>query len=174
MIKLTDNLDEVQSGIEQWSGVALGHLIRRGATPEEAEEILQEVCLTALQKRAQFQSGTNFRAWFFSIVYSRRADFFRNRKRQQTKHVSVSIPEEIAGAIGIDDLLLDLSDELDALQKCLEQKNSFQEAVKLRYLEQLPPREIAVRLGIPAKTASTRIHRGIEQLKQCIERKVRL
>lgn len=164
----TENIAEVKEGLSRWSATAIGHLVRRGASPEEATEIVQDACITALEKRAQFKSGTNFRAWFFTILFSRRADFFNKKTRHSSRSKTLEVPDEIVGAVGVDWNKIETDEDIVRLRNCLQQENVFQEALKLRYFEQLSSKEISLRLDIPESTASTRVYRGIRKLKDCM------
>jgi RNA polymerase sigma-70 factor (ECF subfamily) len=47
----------------------------------------------------------------------------------------------------------------------------YRQAILLRYFEDLPPRRIATRLGVPVKTVKKRLNRGIALLREELDRK---
>ena len=49
-------------------------------------------------------------------------------------------------------------------------EDPYRSALILRYFEDLPPREVARRLGVPVETARTRIKRGLEMLRVRLDR----
>jgi RNA polymerase sigma-70 factor (ECF subfamily) len=52
----------------------------------------------------------------------------------------------------------------------MELDEPYRSAVLLRYFEDLPPREIAKRLGVPVATVRTRLARALEQLRERFDR----
>src|SRR6185503_3136620 len=46
----------------------------------------------------------------------------------------------------------------------------YRETILLRYFEDLPPRRIAARLGVPIKTVKTRLNRGLALLREELDR----
>ncbi len=77
--------------------------------PDEASEILQEANLVLWEKRAEFQLGTNFRAWAFQIA---RYKLLRHQgqRRRACRCFSDALVDELlleaadsAGAVGRDD-----------------------------------------------------------------------
>src|SRR6185436_19362219 len=64
---------------------------------------------------------------------------------------------------------LEASARIEILQRVLaavERLDApYREAVVLRYFEDLPPRAIAARLGLPVNTVRTHVRRGIERLR---------
>ena len=48
----------------------------------DAEEVLQETCLTLWQKFETFQPGSNFKAWAFQIAYYKTLEFIKQHNRE--------------------------------------------------------------------------------------------
>ena len=57
---------------------------------------------------------------------------------------------------------------LDALEGLEE---PYRSAVTLRYLDDLPPRKIASRLGVPVRTVNTRLERGLAKLRARLDQR---
>ena len=57
------------------------------------------------------------------------------------------------------------------IEVVLELSEPLQTAILLRYYEDLPPRAIAQRLDLPLGTIKTRLKRGLQQLRQSLDRK---
>jgi len=150
-------------------------LTRNGA---DAEDLIQEAALLAFRSFASFQSGTNFKAWFYKILTNCHFGHCRRNRRQST--VDVDDVAELhlyrcTAAAGLhqlsDDpakLVMDkLSTEqiMDALD---ELPAEYRVVAKLYLIEDLHYHEIAELLGCPVGTVRSRIHRGRRMLQKLL------
>jgi RNA polymerase sigma-70 factor (ECF subfamily) len=147
------------SHIDSLYGTAL-RLTRRGP---DAEDLVQDTYLKAFRASAQFERGTNLKAWLFTILYNT----FRNMRRHDGRNpvdVDSEAVEQAAGSaphdltpeqiLTRDTLDADLQAALDALPE------AFRQAVWLRDVEELTYAEVAQVLGVPIGTVMSRISRG--------------
>jgi RNA polymerase sigma-70 factor (ECF subfamily) len=151
--------DEALSYIDALYGTAL-RLTRR---PQDAEDLVQETYLKAFRSSAQFQRGTNLKAWLFTILHNS----FRNMRRHDVRNpVDVNsetvelaadgrgdeqTPEQLLSRATLDG---DLQEALDGLPE------AFRQAVWLRDVEEFSYAEIARMLDVPIGTVMSRISRG--------------
>lgn len=154
---------EALSYIDSLYGTAL-RLTRRGP---DAEDLVQDTYLKAFRSAAQFQRGTNLKAWLFTILHNT----FRNMRRHDGRN-PIDVDSEVveqAAALSVHDqtpeqiltratLDADLQAALDALP------GAFHQAVWLRDVEELTYAEIAQVLGVPIGTVMSRISRGRRML----------
>ncbi len=139
-----------------------GTAMRLTRRPSDAEDLVQETYLKAFRSSAQFERGTNLKAWLFTILHNT----FRNIRRHDGRNpVDVDsgvveqasnpareyTPEQMLTRASLDG---DLQAALDALP------DAFRQAVWLRDVEELPYAEIAQVLGVPIGTVMSRISRG--------------
>jgi RNA polymerase sigma-70 factor, ECF subfamily len=155
---------EALSYIDSLYGTAL-RLTRR---PADAEDLVQDTYLKAFRSSAQFQRGTNLKAWLFTILHNT----FRNLRRhdgrdpvdvdsEAVEHApnpaNEPTPEQLLTRAALD---ADLQAALDALP------DAFRQAVWLRDVEELSYADIAGVLGVPAGTVMSRISRGRRALSE--------
>jgi RNA polymerase sigma-70 factor (ECF subfamily) len=150
---------EALSYVDGLYGTAL-RLTRR---PADAEDLVQETYLKAFRASAQFERGTNLKAWLFTILHNT----FRNMRRHDVRNpVDVDsetvdraadvmaqdqTPEQLLARATLD---ADLQAALDALPE------AFRQAVWLRDVEEFSYAEIAQIIGAPIGTVMSRISRG--------------
>jgi RNA polymerase sigma-70 factor, ECF subfamily len=155
--------DEALSYIDALYGTAL-RLTRR---PQDAEDLVQETYLKAFRASAQFQRGTNLKAWLFTILHNS----FRNMRRHDIRNpVDVNsetvelaadqrgdeqTPEQLLSRATLDG---DLQEALDGLPE------AFRQAVWLRDVEEFSYAEIARIVDVPIGTVMSRISRGRRML----------
>jgi RNA polymerase sigma-70 factor (ECF subfamily) len=134
-----------------------------------AEDLEQDVLLAALENAPR--DPRSLRAWLAAIVRHLAAKAFRARTRRADRELAsareggaVPTPEEI---LAREDLRRSLVEHVLALDE------PVRAAMILRFLEELPPREIARRLGVPVETVRTRIKRGLDLLRVRLDREHR-
>jgi RNA polymerase sigma-70 factor (ECF subfamily) len=137
--------------------------------PEDASDLAQETYLRAYRAFESFASGTNCKAWLFTILYSVFVNRYRKRQREP-RRVSIEDLEEryhvFLKAEGPADPLLALgafeSRPLDAEVEdaLLQLPESFRSAVLLVDVEELSYEEAAAALGCPVGTLRSRLFRA--------------
>ena len=141
--------------------------MRQTRDPAAAEDLVQDTYLKAFRAASRFETGTNLRAWLFTILMNT----LRNARRDKGRDV-VAVDSAIVeragdrpdGVVTPEQLLLratldaDLQAALDALPPV------FREAVWLRDVEEFSYAEIARMLDIPSGTVMSRISRGRQLL----------
>lgn len=129
----------------------------------EAEDLVQETLVHALQSFHRFTPGTNCRAWLVTILHNVRSNRLRARRRRPViEDVDDRIAETVPFVPAIPDHLTD-EEMLDALRSIPE---ANQHVVMLCDIEGMTYKEIAEALAIPMGTVMSRLHRGRALLRQ--------
>lgn len=149
---------------EAYADAIFRHIALRLGDRERGKEIMQETFLRAWEFLAQGNSVHNLRAFLYRVAQNLLVDYARRRKLRTEE--SLETLEEQGLELPAEEwdphLALDAERVMNVLQHIDEHNRA---AVVLRYVDGLPPREIAALLGISANAASVRIHRGLEQLR---------
>ena len=135
-----------------------GFLRKRSSNTQTIEDVFQRTFQKLHANRSRYDITLPFSAWIFTIC--RNALFDELRKQQRTQEAPAEnyerllskIPTHKTGTIEKPDLLEDLS-------------SAQKEAIELRYYEDLPFEEIALRLGTSPANARQLVSRGIRKLK---------
>jgi RNA polymerase sigma-70 factor, ECF subfamily len=131
----------------------------------EAEDLVQETMIQALQSFHRFKPGTNCRAWLTTILQHVRS----NRRRARGRSPLVDDPDDRIGQATpfVPAVPQELTDEelLDALGRI---PALFQEVIVLCDVEELTYKEIADALVIPLGTVMSRLHRGRALLRAAL------
>ena len=149
-----------------------GFLLKRLASRDQALEVLQNVNLTICRKADQFEAGTDFAAWAFTI-----ARFQLLAYRQANARERVLFSTELIDAIdlldGSQSFEQPTSDRKAALSECLQHlPKQQQQLIIRRYAESFSVKGIAADLGKSANAVSMLLHRIREQLLACIQRRL--
>jgi len=139
----------------------------------DAEELTQETLLKAVKSFAQYQLGTNCKAWLFRIMYNTFLNNVRGRRIQiefEEGHMSdLSGVEDVRGFAKANKTpeesfvnMLSRSKVRDAVETL---PPDFRAVVVLADLEELSYKEIAEALSCPIGTVMSRLHRGRKLLR---------
>jgi RNA polymerase sigma-70 factor, ECF subfamily len=137
----------------------------------DADDILQQTNLVLWSKRAEFQSGTDFRAWAFRIA---RYQVMAHRKRQSLDRLvfGEELISRLASRAERRDDILDAKRHL--LTGCFEKLSELQQELLVdRYAEQLSGRAIAEKAGATVDTIFQTLHRARHTLLECIKKGLR-
>jgi RNA polymerase sigma factor (sigma-70 family) len=128
--------------------------------PVEAEDCFQETFMAALRAYPQLRSDSNLRGWVLTIAHRKALDAQRARSRRA---VPVAAPEQLderaANGPARDEALWEAVRGLPARQRS---------AVVLRYVGDLPHREIALAIGCSEQAARRSLHEGLSKLRQAV------
>lgn len=140
----------------------------------EAEDLVQDTFVKAMRARAQFQAGTNLKAWLFRIL----TNTFINKYRRGGLERSVldgahaePLTDRWMSAATLRSMRepesLALRSSLEAeIGKALDElPDDFRATVLLADVEELSYTEIAEAVGCPVGTVMSRLHRGRRLLK---------
>lgn len=123
----------------------------------EAEDLVQDVFLTAMSRLPQLRDHESFSSWICTIARNRAHDFHRARAvvdEIREDHVqSRPAPPEALSA-------------LDAIRSLPE---AYRETLLLRLVEGLTGPEIALRTGLTHESVRVNLCRGMKMLREKIE-----
>jgi RNA polymerase sigma factor (sigma-70 family) len=149
-------LDTERDGVWRFLVSALGHV--------EAEDAFQETFVAALRAYPRLRPDSNLHAWVLTIAHRKALDAHRARVRRA---VPVADAEPAMGASGSEGTA-GMPDEAlwGAVAKLPERQRS---AVVLRYVADLPHREIAAAIGCSEDAARSSLHEGLSKLRKVVE-----
>lgn len=137
-----------------------GFVLRRVKHVQDAEDIVQDVFIKAQVKSDQLRENEKFTAWMYTLMRNSIIDYYRARKKT------------------IDASLLESQEDYnmfnDCVNNCLNQlmltlPSPYKEALLLTEKENVPQKELAVRLGISYSGAKSRVQRARQMLKEKME-----
>ena len=136
----------------------------------DADDIMQETVKTMWERFDRFEVGTDFLAWATTIAYYRVLTFRKRKSRGE-----LVFNDEIFYTLHdqSDAQLRDVDEYLAYLRLCLKKlKSSDRGLIKLRYVNGLPVKQIALRLGQNLKSVYRSIARIQNLLRYCVKRQL--
>ncbi|MBL8790841.1 MAG: sigma-70 family RNA polymerase sigma factor [Rhizobiales bacterium] len=143
-------------------------MMRKGATAEQAEDLVQETMIAVWSKAALYAADRGSVAtWIFTIARNLRIDRLRREKSNQfTDLDDYDAPSDDPAQ----DEILRRMQEDGAVARALAQIPPEQrELLILSYVEDMPQSEIAARLQIPLGTVKSRMRLAYRRLKKLLE-----
>lgn len=138
----------------------LGTAVRLTGSRAEAEDLVQDSVLRAWQYRAQFESGSNARAWMHRIMMNTFINGYRRKRRERDILALAGV--EIDDELPANDHVA-LGDEVETALAALP--DEFRSVVVRIDLNEQSYREVADALGCPIGTVMSRLHRARRVLK---------
>ena len=137
------------------------------------EDVAQETNAKIWEKRGDFELGTNFKAWAFSIARFQ----VRKYRFSQAKDARLVFCDELEETIA-DEFpvaLDDLNEHQTALRSCLQKlKPADQELIHHRYFKRAPLKDYAIKVGRSIGGLKVTLHRLRNRLQICIEKRLSL
>lgn len=140
--------------------VSVERLVRyRLNSKADADDVLQEVYLTAYQKFPQLKNRDSFRAWIISIAGNKCNDYFRKKGVQHELPMDELIEKHLwLGRHGVSEVY-SVRETLDLLG------NTDKQILYMYFWKEMPQAEIAKRLNIPVGTVKSRLHTAKQNFK---------
>jgi len=125
----------------------------------DADDILQEIYLTAYQKLPQLKNKDAFKAWLLSIARNKCNDYFRKKAAQCEIPIDELTEKELSdGRQGVS-VVNTVRETLSLLG------NKDKQILYLSFWKDMPQAEIAKHLSIPVGTVKSRLHTAKQNFK---------
>ena len=159
--------------VERFQHRLVRYLLYLTGRRDYAEDLAQETWIRVLERGSQYNGRQRFDPWLFAIARNLALDYLR-KKRKAVETASLpddrdeilllpsSGPSPFVAAARSEDAIR-LAGQLQILSPL------YREALLLRFQEDLSLPEIAQVLGAPLTTVTSRIYRGLAELRSAFE-----
>ena len=133
---------------------------------EDAEDVMQEAFLRALERLDTLQRGRPFRPWFFRIVVNQALNLRRGRAVRRTE----SLPEQAASTLPTPEVHAERAALRGVLTAALDALPETQRTVMiLAEVEQLKSADIATIMDLSPGTVRWHLHQARRALRQSLQ-----
>ncbi|WP_045836355.1 sigma-70 family RNA polymerase sigma factor [Hyphomicrobium sp. 99] len=152
---------------EKFGPIVKAFMMRQGADPATAEELAQETMLSVWRKAGLYSEAKGSVAtWIFTIARNLRIDRLRKEK------IWVELPDqfenEASAEMSPDEIVSRDQQHLIVKRALDELPQEQREVVVLSFIDGLPHRAIADRLGLPVGTVKSRIRLAYLKLRGAV------
>ena len=140
---------------------------------QDALDVTQNVFLRLVDKIADFRATGSFRSWLGTITARETIDFLRapGRRERPTEDEEIERTSLHGCEVGSDNprKTSEKSERLARVHRAVAQLSEQQRAILLlRLHEDLGPKEIGERLGIPAGQVRSQTNRGVRKVRELL------
>lgn len=152
-------MDEFERLLEA-ERVSVERFVRfRMSSKADADDVLQEIFLTAYQKFPQLKNKDSFKAWIISIARNKCNDYFRKKATQYEIPIDELTEKELSdGRHGVS-VVNTVRETLSLLG------DKDKQILYLYFWKEMPQSEIAKQLNIPIGTVKSRLHTAKQNFK---------
>ena len=153
-----------QSLFDYFAPRVKSYLQARGASPDQAEEAVQEALLNVWRKAHQYDpEKASASTWIFAIARNARIDLVRKSIRPELDpNDPALVPDSPKAAI---ETVSAAQDAVRIRCRVAALPSEQQEVLKLAFFEDIPHSEIAKKLGIPLGTVKSRIRLAVQRIR---------
>ncbi len=151
----------------RWSPLMHSLAVRALRNSSDAEDVTQQVFVSAWRARERFDSARSLPGWLTGITRNAITDKFRQREREQLTDSAAA--DEFSRETFSEGATATLAERLtikDAMARLGEPQGTI---VKLAFYDDLTHDEISQRIGIPLGTVKSHIRRSLVRLRDRLE-----
>jgi len=142
------------------------HLARSLVADEHrAADIAQDTWLAALEHPPA--TGDSLKSWLSKVLRNFRRKLLRREVRQVKREYAAARPDRSPST---EEVVAREEIRQRVVGAVLDLDEPYRSVILLRYYENLPPRTVAETLDAPLETVKTRLHRGLEKLRERLDR----
>jgi RNA polymerase sigma-70 factor (ECF subfamily) len=161
LVKAAQRGDRAAFGqlFEQFAPTLHGILLAR-LQHVDADDLVQDVFLTAMQQLPKLRDPEKFAFWLAAIARNRSYDLLRRSSRSQELPEDVAIGEDVSARAEV----------VRVMGIIRELPEAYRETLTLRLVEGMTGPEIAQRTGLLPASVRVNLHRGMKALRERLER----
>jgi RNA polymerase sigma-70 factor (ECF subfamily) len=138
-------------------------LRRFGVADRDLEDIAHEVFVVVARRLDEYDAARPLRPWLFAIAF-RCASDYRRRARHRHERLGEGAADAADPAAGADEVLIESQEKNLARCALLSVPEDRRAVVILHDFEGVAMQDVAAALGVPLKTAYSRLRIGREEL----------
>lgn len=128
---------------------------------EDAQEILNDVFLDALDELPLLKNTQNISAWLFRIAHNKMVDFYRRRKIKSLLFSQVPYLEIVASQMNEPEFILEKERVREKIEKTLNMlSEKYRQILRLHYEEGIKVKDLAVIFNLSFKATESLLFRA--------------
>jgi RNA polymerase sigma-70 factor (ECF subfamily) len=137
------------------------YIFKKVRDKDEAEEIFQEVLISATGSLSLFRGRSSFFTWLCSIANHKIVDFYRKKRLKTLLFSRFPFLEALASEILMPDEKLEKEELKKEVKKVLAAlAEGYGEILRLKYIEGLSMAQIAAKVKISVKAVESKLSRA--------------
>ena len=147
------------------------YLRKKLPNKEDAEEVLNDIFLAAIDELAFFEKKSSIKTWFFKIARNKVVDFYRKRKIKSVLLSQAPFLEIIANEISQPEFQFEKNKICDRIDKAFHNISlQYQKILHLHYEDHMPVKELAIIFNLSFKATESLLFRARKSFRLAYER----
>ncbi len=146
----------------EYEKMLLAHAYFKTHNMETSEDIVQDTFMKAWNYMLKGGKILMMKAFLYHILNNRIVDEYRKHK---TTSLEVLLEKGFEPNVDNSERLLDNLDGKTALLLIEQIPPSYQEIIRMKYLQDLSLKEMSLATGMSKNTIAVKVHRGLEKIK---------
>lgn len=135
-------------------------------SPEDAQEILNDVFFEAVDSLSLLRSNDNILSWLYKIAHNKTVDFYRKRKIKSVLLSQVPFLKIIESEINDPEFQFEKNKLRDSLEEAFYAiSNRYRQILKLHYEEKKSVKELAPIFDLSIKATESLLYRARQSFK---------
>lgn len=167
MTNNSDIMKQFVKAYDELSDAIFRHCWFRIGDRERAKDLMQDTFTKSWQYIAEGATVNNLKSFLYRVANNLIIDEYRKKKE-----LSLDRLQEQGFDPGVDDRhkTENTIDARFAINTINQLDEKYREVILMRYIDDLAPKEIAEIVGESENNISVRIHRGLKQLKEILDK----
>jgi RNA polymerase sigma-70 factor, ECF subfamily len=154
----------VETFYQEFSPGLLRYLQHKLPKNEDAQEILNDAFLDAIDALPTLNRAENIKSWLYQIAHHKVVNFYRKRKIKSLLFSQFPYLKIFAEEMQQPEFQLEKREIKIKLQIALEKlSREYQQILQLHYIEEIPVKKIALQLNLSFKATESRLYRARQQ-----------
>lgn len=145
-------------------------VLRMTGSPHDAEDLLQEVFLTAHRKVGGFRGDSTLGTWLYRLAVNQCLDFLRGRQSRMARATDSLDEEGAVEPAAVSPVVPPAVTRLDLERAIAGLPDGCRTVFVLHDVEGLEHREIATLLGVSEGTSKSQVHKARMKLRTALGR----
>ena len=167
---LSGNANAVREFYASYSPKILRYLKRKLPTPEDAEDLTNDVFLEAIDSLFFLEKEENVQAWLYRIAHNKMVDFYRKRKIKSILLSQVPFLQIIASEISQPEFQYEKNKIRDRIETAFHSISlKYQKILRLHYEEKIPVKELTKIFSLSFKATESLLFRARQSFRLAYE-----
>lgn len=156
---------------KQYSPKILSYLTRKLPSPEDAQELTNDVFLEAIDSMHLLKKKGKLQPWLYSIAHHKMVDYYRKKKIKSLLLSQIPYLEIVAKEINQPEFLFEKNRIKEKIKQTFYQlSKDYQRILTLHYEEGIPVKELALFFNMPFKATESLLYRARRKFQIIYER----
>jgi RNA polymerase sigma-70 factor (ECF subfamily) len=153
------------SAIENHKGILVKVSRTYCDTPEDQQDLVQEIIFQLWKSKASFKGESKFSSWMYRVALNTAIVFFKKEKRKPDRYKGLKDDQ-----ISDETYQSDKDDQLQLFYRAVRQLDKIEKSIILQYIEGFSGQEIANNLGLSPANVRVKTNRTKKKLLEIIKR----